>query len=226
MSKLIIGNWKANKTREALSTWWDEFIAAYEPDESVLVALAPPVTLLGQLKEFIKPLENIKLAAQDVSPYPMGSYTGAVTAQQLEDLAVKYVIVGHSERRRYFHETHEDVAKKVKEVCNAGMTPVLCLDSEYIEAQAHALGNDFCSSTMIAYEPLAAIGTGQNEDVGTVQKNIEKIRSTYGQDVPVIYGGSVDEQNIGEYLLVCDGALVGTASLSGKQFAQVVSKRK
>jgi len=225
MSKLIIANWKSNKTRHGLEEWWDTFISEYSPAEGNLVAIAPPFTLLAEMRSFIKPIETLQLAAQDVSPYPMGSYTGAVNAQELQEFGVKYVIVGHSERRRHFHETHEDVARKVREVCNAGMTPVLCVDTEYITAQAAALGGDLCSSSVIAYEPLSAIGSGQPEDVGTVQRVIEQIRQSYG-DVPVIYGGSVKPENIGEYALVCDGALVGGASLDGKKFAQLVASVK
>jgi triosephosphate isomerase (TIM) len=224
MSKLIIANWKSQKTREGLVGWWDEFISEYEPSEGCLVAIAPPFTLLSQLREFAKPIDTIKLAAQDVSPYPMGSYTGAVNAEQLNDLHVKYVLVGHSERRRHFHETPEDVARKVREVCNAGMTPVLCLDKEYIAEQAQALGSGFCDSCVIAYEPLSAIGSGKNEDVGSVQEVISQIKLSFGDDVAVIYGGSVTPENVGEYALVCDGALVGGASLDGKKFAELVAK--
>lgn len=226
MSKLIIANWKSNKTRHSLREWWDEFIRDYSPSEGSLVAIAPPFTLLSEMREFIDPIETIKLAAQDVSAYPMGSYTGAVNAQQLQEFGVKYVVVGHSERRRHFHETHEDVARKVREVCNAGMTPVLCLDKDYISEQAQAIGNDFCSSSVIAYEPLSAIGSGHNEDVGTVQQVMEEIRTHFGSDVPIIYGGSVTPENVGEYALVCDGVLVGGASLEGKKFASLVSKVK
>jgi triosephosphate isomerase len=224
MSKLIIANWKSNKTRHGLEEWWDAFITVYSPSEGNLVAIAPPATLLSELRQFTKPIETLQLAAQDVSPYPMGSYTGAVNAQQLQEFGVKYVLVGHSERRRHFHESHEDVARKVREVCNAGMTPVLCLDKEYIAQQAAALGGDLSSASVVAYEPLSAIGSGKNEDVGSVQEVITQIRQVFGQDTPVIYGGSVTTENVGEYALVCDGVLVGGASLDGQQFAQLVSQ--
>ncbi len=225
MSKLIIANWKSNKTRHTMTEWWDEFIRHYSPNEGSLVAIAPSFLLLSELRKFSESIDTIKLAAQDVSPYPMGSYTGAVNAQQLNEAGVKYVLVGHSERRRHFHETHEDVARKVTQVLDAGMTPVLCLDKEYIQEQAAVLDSKLCSSCVVAYEPLAAIGNGQPEDVGTVQEIIAEIRASFG-DVPVIYGGSVTPDNVGEYALVCDGALVGTASLEGKKFAELVGKVK
>lgn len=224
MSKLIIANWKSNKTRHGLEEWWDAFISRYSPAEGNLVAIAPPFTLLSELRGFVKPIETLQLAAQDVSPYPMGSYTGAINAQELQEMSVKYVIVGHSERRRHFHETHEDVARKVREICNAGMTPVVCIDKAYIAEQATALGSDLCSSSVIAYEPLAAIGNGKNEDLATVQHVMKEIRQHFGADAPIIYGGSVTPENVGEYALVCDGVLVGAASLDGKKFAQLVSQ--
>ena len=226
MSKLIIANWKSNKTHRGLVEWWDEFIRGYAPAEGTLVAIAPPATLIFEMKKYIEPIETIKLAAQDVSPFPMGSYTGAINAQQLQECGVKYVIVGHSERRRLFHETHEDVARKIEEVCSAGMTPVLCLDEDYMEDQFKVLAGCMCSSCVIAYEPLSAIGSGKNADVGTVQKVTEKIRNMYGSNVPVLYGGSVTPENVGEYALVCDGVLVGGASLEGKKFAQLISNVK
>ncbi len=223
MSKLLIANWKSHKTHAGLLSWWDEFMRDFQLKEGNLLAIAAPFTLLGELKKIIEPIENIKLAAQTVSPFPMGSYTGEINAQQLSELGVKYVIVGHSERRRYFHETDELVADQVREVLAAGMTPVLCVDEGYIESQAQALDDDALAHCVIAYEPLAAIGSGVAADVGSVAAVVKTIRSVYGSQVPVLYGGSVTPENVGEYVLVCDGALVGGASLDGATAAQICS---
>lgn len=215
--KLIIANWKSNKLQADVEAWLGEFKA---DTNQVDVVIAPPFTYLAQVG--LQLPAGTKLGAQTVSSFPMGSYTGAVNAHQLKGLGVKYVIVGHSERRRYFHEDHQDVAKQVQEVVAQNMTPVLCLDKEYIEDQAHALDPGLYKACIVAYEPLAAIGSGHNEPVGEVKKVVEKIREVYGA-VPVIYGGSVTEDNIGEYMLVCDGALVGGASLEAKQFDSLVA---
>lgn len=223
MSKLIIANWKSQKTVKTATDWWKTFASELDSKMETKVAIAAPFTLLSTLQPVLQP--SVALAAQDVSPYPMGSYTGAVNAEQLKDLSVRYVIVGHSERRRHFHETYEDVARKVTEALNAGLHPVLCLDKDYITEQAAALDPEQYGKLIIAYEPLAAIGSGQPEDVGTVQTVITEIKATFGE-VPVLYGGSVDERNSNEYLLVSDGLLVGGASLKAETFLQIVSQKE
>lgn len=221
MSKLIIANWKSQKTLDAAQKWWNDFSSSFQESAHNTVVVAPSFTLLSST-EVLASDTGIHLGAQDVSSYPMGSYTGGVNAQQLKDMGVEYVIVGHSERRRYFHETHEDVAKKVREVLAANMTPVLCVDKEYIDDQAALLNTKEMLACVLAYEPVAAIGSGQPEDVGTVKEVINQIKAVFGP-VPVIYGGSVTEINVQEYVLVSDGALVGSASLDGEKFAALVN---
>ncbi len=149
---------------------------------------------------------------QDLSKFAAGSYTGAVSTANLADLHVKYAILGHSERRNYFHETHADVAGKVAQALDVGITPVVCVDREYVQAQAAAIAPEQLNKCVIAYEPLSAIGTGNNAPVDVVKQTVDQIRQVFG-DVSVLYGGSVTAENISEYLLVTDGALVGGASL-------------
>jgi len=222
--KLIIANWKSHKLEVEVSKWMTEFKQQFQSSELlefVQLVVAPALPYLHQVK--LELPDGVALGAQAVSPFPMGSYTGAVNAQQLKDLGVQYVIVGHSERRRYFHENHQDVAKQVQEVLAQQIKPVLCVDKDYIDEQAAALDSSTLKDCVIAYEPLAAIGTGNNEPVGEVKQVVEQIRDVYGQ-VPVIYGGSVDQSNIGEYMLVSDGALVGGASLDAALFGQLIEK--
>lgn len=221
MSKLIIANWKSQKTLDAAQKWWNDFSSLYQESAHCTVVVAPSFTLLSSI-EVLASDTGIHLGAQDVSPFPMGSYTGGVNAQQLRDVGVEYVIVGHSERRQHFHETSQDVAKKIREVLSAGMTPIVCVDKEYIDEQASLLNSEEMVKCVLAYEPVAAIGSGQPEDVGTVGDVIKKIKSVFGP-VPVIYGGSVNEINVQEYVLVSDGALVGSASLDGEKFATLVN---
>jgi triosephosphate isomerase len=153
----------------------------------------------------------------------MGAYTGAVSAQSLQEFGVTYVLVGHSERRKYFHETDQDVALKVRQVLDGGMQPVLCIDEPYLHSQAAAIDTSVYSSLIIAYEPVAAIGTGKSMNVGTVQEVSARIKQTFGDGVPVLYGGSVTDENVAEYLLVADGALVGGASLEARDFTQLLA---
>lgn len=219
MSKIFIANWKSNKTLTSATEWLQTFKASDVP-ATAQVIIAPAFSLLSTVKQHLA--VPLRLAAQDVSSYPMGSYTGAVNAQQLKDLSVEYVMVGHSERRKYFHETHADVAAKIAQAVANGLKPVLCLDDEYIDAQADALETKDIPGLIVAYEPLEAIGNGHNAPADQVVKVIQKIKSVFG-DVTVIYGGSVDERSVAEYLLISDGVLVGAASLEADSFQRVVA---
>lgn len=222
MKQLIIANWKAQKNTEEAKHWVETFhsIATTVP---FTIAVAPSFPLIPAVSEAIESLHcYLKLAVQTLSSYPAGSYTGAVSVKNIETLAVAYAILGHSERRQYFHETHSDVAKQVEQALSENITPIVCVDKEYLVAQANVLDESSKKRCVVAYEPLAAIGSGQAEDVGTVKRIIEQIRNEYGQ-VPVIYGGSVSQSNIAEYLTVSDGVLVGSASLDPHTFAELVN---
>lgn len=225
MEKLIIANWKSHKSLPAASHWVEEFASEVAGKTlQGIVVVAPPFTLMQTAHEAIDGFDApLLLSAQDVSPYPFGAYTGEVTAAHLKELGVQYVILGHSERRSHFHETSHEVAAKVGQALEQGITPIVCVDRDYIQDQASAIERDNLKKVVVAYEPLSAIGTGRNEDVGSVKAVIAEIKQVF-VDVPVIYGGSVSEFNINEYLLVADGALVGSASLEAKDFAQLVTE--
>ncbi len=223
-SRLIVANWKSNKTSVEVTEWLDEFdhLLKNQPSHTdVHVVIAPPFLFLPMVAGRIKKLPHCSLAVQDISPFPAGSYTGAVSSYNLSSLSVSHAIVGHSERRRYFHETHADVAAKVAQAVEAGITPIVCVDEEYVALQASAIAVEHLSKCVVAYEPLGAIGSGKNADVGTVKRVVTTITRAFG-DVKVIYGGSVDERNIGEYLLVTRGVLVGGASLAANQFSALL----
>ncbi|MDA1079514.1 MAG: triose-phosphate isomerase [bacterium] len=220
MKRYVLANLKANKTAKEFTTWLADFGTPPQTD-TVEIIVAPPSTLLTQLQT--ERAVGLKVGAQDVSPYPLGAYTGAIAAQQLAELSVQYCIVGHSERRQYFYETDVDIAKKIVELLSFGITPVLCLDEPYIASQAQQLSEEQRTAVIIAYEPKAAIGSGHTPSVGHVEEVSKNIRQ-YFSSVPILYGGSVDELNCEEFLLVTDGVLVGTACLDGRQFAQIVAK--
>lgn len=220
MSKLLIANWKSHKTISAAQNWCAEFLRECPSTEQTVV-LTPSCTLLSTVRQAIQNT-FLRLGAQDASPYPQGAYTGAISADQLADLGVQYVIVGHSERRQYFHETSAEVARKVSQVILAGMIPVLCIDMPYADEQLSLLSAADLAKCVIAYEPLDSIGSGNNMDVGTVKTAVTHVH-TLAPETPVLYGGSVDEESVGEYCLVTDGVLVGTASLEAATFAKLVN---
>ncbi len=220
MSKItLIANFKSNKNTALLEQWFEQIGSDIEQLELVV---APSYPYLEKARLMQK---GWRLAAQNVSPFPMGSYTGEVNAMQLRDLGVEYCVVGHSERRQYFGETSAQVAQKITQLLSAQITPILCLDEPYLEEQFYSLSDSNLSKThlIIAYEPISAIGSGQPASVGRVQTVAEKIKNLYGDNHSVIYGGSVDERNIGELLLVCDGALIASASQEARQMNSIIA---
>jgi triosephosphate isomerase len=226
MKKYVIGNWKSNKGYTDATNWVGQFNDSIItiPSEEVVMAVAPSFyvvdAVMQKRKEYPK-LANLEIAVQDISPFNAGSYTGAVAAGNL-GLGVGYAIVGHSERRRYFHETHQDVANKIARCVEVNITPIVCVDDEYISDQAAAIDAAHLSQCIVAYEELGAIGTGENESAEHVAEVVARIKKVFGE-VPVLYGGSVKPGNADQYVDICDGVLVGGASLEAAQFAQIVS---
>jgi triosephosphate isomerase len=220
MTKYIIANWKSNKVNEEVKEWWSEFQAVYMDHPGVEAIIAPAFVYISTLNGFLKDknYSGVSLASQDISPFPFGAYTGAVSAGMIKGL-VRYAIVGHSERRRYFHETNQDVANKVFQLLEAKITPIVCVDKDYVNSQINAIEDSARQSILIAYEPLEAIGSGIPEKPEEVKKVVDDIKAVI--KVPVVYGGSVNKDNAAIYLNVpgVDGLLIGGASLKGKDFA-------
>lgn len=228
MKKLLLANFKSNKSIAEAQQWLDTFIA--EVDWSSLkdvgarfeVAVAPSFV---SLREFAYKIEEaivpLLLSVQDISAYPAGSYTGAISVANLAELNIAYAIIGHSERRKHFGENSAMVAKKVEQALDGGITPIVCFDEEYLEEQISCISAELVEKCVFVYEPLSAIGTGNNVGVGKVTEVKEKVKRLCG-DVKFLYGGSVDDQNLAEYLLVTDGVLVGTFSKDPLNFAQLV----
>lgn len=225
MKKLLISNFKSNKSVEESSLWFNELIATVEWDSlgNFEVGAAPAFPSLGEASSTIKTAKvPLQLATQDISAYPAGSYTGAVSVQNIADLNIKYAIVGHSERRRYFEETSEVVAKKIVQVVENGITPLVCIDEPYLEEQIALIDGPTALKCVFVYEPLSAIGTGNNVSVRKVSEVLERITKLCGE-VRCMYGGSVTDQNVSEYLLVTQGVLVGSFSLQAGDFAKLVA---
>ena len=223
MKKIIVANWKSNKTQEEAELWLDTF--KIYTDLKHEVAIAPPYPFLSQIAEKIKDKEDILLTIQDLSAYPAGSYTGEVCLRNLEGFGVKYAILGHSERRRYLGENHQDVANKVDQCLAGNITPIICIDINYLTDQASAISSENLEKCIVAYEPPTAISTngGENASIKEVKQAVVKIREVFGE-VRVIYGGNVTADNVNDYLLVTDGVLVGGASLDVEVFEQLVYK--
>ncbi len=242
----IAGNWKMHKTvAEALET-----VRALRPQvmdiTHVEVAVCPPFTALHPVAEALQG-SRIKVGAQDVFWEDAGAYTGEISPLMLKELAT-YVIIGHSERRQYFGETDETVNRKVKAVLRHGLYPIICVGEvlaereagrteEVVRRQVLAAYRDVpaqdAKRTVIAYEPVWAIGTGRaatptdaNSVIGLVIRGA--LADLYGeeiaQSVRVQYGGSVKPDNIAAFMEQpeIDGALVGGASLNPDVFAEIV----
>ncbi len=225
MAKLIVANWKSHKNFEEAKKW----LTLYQGSPAIQkminteVAIAPSFQFLQLVAESIRALMQTKVAVQDLSPFPAGAYTGAVAASALNGLAVRYAIVGHSERRRYFRETHQEVANKVDQAIQAGINPIVCVDRDDIRMQAAAIADEQLDKCIVAYEPLAAIGTGIDQPLDEVREAVTAITTAFGK-VPILYGGSVKAENVLNYLEVTDGVLVATHSLDISDFLTLVKR--
>lgn len=246
---LIVANWKMNFNTEQASLYIHKLNKIIDIHRSVEVVLAPSLLTLQPLSLQID-RRKYKLAAQNAFFKDSGPYTGEVSFTMLRELA-NYVIIGHSERRIYFHETLEDVRDKVAAAIRNDIKPILCIGESKPEKVAGetkkvihdqlvtALANltgDEVKEVAIAYEPVWAISTFGHElaKPADVQKIMDYIRyqisELYGDSVAkavrVLYGGSVDNHSISSYLALdgCNGALVGADSLNYQDFADIVNK--
>lgn len=213
----LIANWKANKTLEEIHAWFETFLTLLEQDENLTRALesknlhiivCPAFPFLLTVKELTKNT-GLSVGAQDISVKAPGKYTGEVPAALIRDIA-EYTIIGHSERRSNFGETEEIVKEKIALATGNDITSIACIRTSEDIIPQHA--------TIIAYEPVSAIGSGQNEDPALVIEM--KRRLNLGTEQSFLYGGSVTRDNIAEYVHTreIDGYLVGTASLDAQHF--------
>ena len=211
--KYIVANWKANKDLEQVREWLETFSKNYRQKGDTIVIIAPSFPFLQEVVSFSKETKNIYAAAQDLSQFEEGSFTGEVTAKSLRGL-VDYVILGHSERRKNFNESNEIIAQKVELAYKYQIKTILCLDNKVDKLTREV--------EIVAYEPLEAIGTGNNESIENV---LEFKKSLQLGNSKFLYGGSVNDQNIKDYLSSdqIDGLLVGGASLDAEQFSRIIS---
>lgn len=218
--KYIVANWKSNKTVPEAISWFRQVSSIKnQVSRNLKIIIAVPLTILASLKKISPPF---RLAAQNLSPFPSGPYTGEISAEMLKDL-VDYVIVGHSERRHYFGETNEVVVKKVKMALQSKITPIVCLDEPYLQSQIHQLTHLPIHQFIFAYEPLSAIGSGKPDAPENAKRVTDKIKKMT-QQAPVLYGGSINSKNAKEFMFKANlnGFLVGSASLKAEEFIKIV----
>lgn len=245
--KYIIGNWKMNKTnkesKELLSLFKDELDGNL--DKGIHVVVCPPYTSLETAANILNKT-NIELGAQNVHYAPNGAYTGEISVAMLNELGVKFCIVGHSERRAMFVETDKLVNLKIQELIKNGLIPVVCVGEtleqresgsykEFVQKQiTEAFRNIDATNVVnciIAYEPIWAIGTGktatveQAEDMCTYIRNVvsQLYNKQVSQNICILYGGSVNINNSKDIMKApnIDGALIGGASLKS-EFIDIV----
>ncbi|MBI2450522.1 MAG: triosephosphate isomerase [Candidatus Nealsonbacteria bacterium] len=205
MAPLIVANWKMNPAT------LKEAVTLFSAVKEAGAVICPPFVYLSALKAN---------GAQDCfwenPPAGGGAYTGEVSPQMLKNLGVEYVLIGHSERRKYQGETNEVAEKKLKAALAAGLKPILCID------KISQLPKDIKEGFIVAYEPLFAIGTGKPCSFEMADEMIVAIKNKV--KVTVLYGGSVNSQNAADYIKKahCDGLLVGGASLKPAEFIDIV----
>lgn len=222
--RYFIANWKSNKTLDETLEWFDQIQLNSNDQRQVIVC--PPFPYLQQSYFEIKKRKlSIQLGSQNISPFPYGAYTGEVTAPMIKPWC-DWVLVGHSERRKYFHESNQEIANKVRIAVEAKFRVILCIDEPYAQSQLAAIESELLNSCIVAYEPVSAIGSGQPDNPEHASQIAGQIKAETGFDIPVVYGGSVKSENVKEFLEAegIDGVLVGGASLDATQWEFIVNR--
>jgi triosephosphate isomerase len=244
--KVVAGNWKMNMDLASGENFVKSLVSDLRGTEKTDVIFCPPFPLLVTLSEVLAET-SFGLGAQNLFWEEKGAYTGEVSADMLVSVGCKYVIIGHSERRKYFEETDEMVNRKLKGALRSGLIPIMCIGETLDERQTNQteqvvktqmqdglqdLGREELNKMIIAYEPVWAIGTGKNATPEQAVEVHQFIRHTLrqwfddqlAQETRIQYGGSVNENNALEILSQTDidGALVGGASLKADSFTEIV----
>jgi triosephosphate isomerase (TIM) len=238
MKKLfIVANWKANKTQSEAAEWIEkvqavQFTVAEVENKEIIICPAYP--LLTLVSDFISGSEAsnkllLRLGSQNLSQFEKGAYTGEVPINLLQEFCA-YSIIGHSERRKYFNETDDDVMTKVKLAIENKITPILCISDMnqldyYITHDKFIVDN--AADIIFVYEPPSAISGGGDyhpESPEVVNKNVADISQKIGKKVITLYGGSINPENVKSFFQLdnIDGGLVGQASLDPEQFIQII----
>lgn len=246
--KIIAANWKMNMTCGESASYIEILLRELGAEsDKVEVVIIPPFTAIPKVSELLSKVQTVKVGAQNMYFAKSGAFTGEVSAPMLQEFLVRYVVLGHSERRTIFGETDEVVNKKAHAAHEAALTPIVCIGEtlaerdggkveEVLDRQIRGslagLSAGDLTKTVLAYEPVWAIGTGRTASPAQAQDAHAFIRKTLAQfwdgptaeKVRIQYGGSVKPDNAGTLMSQpdIDGALVGGASLDPRAFAQIV----
>lgn len=220
----IVANWKSNKTILQAKEWFKTFNSLRgEAGNSQLtinreekeIIICPPFTLLPFVREsIVKGQLSIAVGAQDISPFEEGAYTGEINGKQIKEFA-DFVLIGHSERRKNFLESDETLFKKAELANKCGLTPIFCVQGRETRIPT--------KSSIVAYEPINAIGTGYPDTPENAQAVASFFKKNYNVAY-VLYGGSVTSKDVKEFTKTSDidGVLVGGASLDAKEFSKII----
>ena len=242
--KLIAGNWKMNGGLAANASLLQAVLDGSQ-SMNCQAAVCVPAAYLAQVQALLAGQSRVALGSQDVSAQEVGAFTGETSANMLKDFAVRYVIVGHSERRQYHAESDAGVANKAQRALSAGITPIVCVGETLAERQAgqteevvkrqlaaviHTNGHCI-SEIVVAYEPVWAIGTGltatpeQAQEVHAVLRAQLKAATVHSDRVSILYGGSMNAANAAQLLAQTDidGGLIGGAALKATDFLAIMA---
>ncbi|MEI8143025.1 MAG: triose-phosphate isomerase [Candidatus Berkelbacteria bacterium] len=229
---IVVANWKMNMGISDAHVLATEVRNGLSGIGSVEVVLCPPSIWLSEVKQIIGN-KKISLGAQNMFYEPEGAYTGEISPTMIKEVA-DYVIIGHSERREYFGETDHDVNEKTISALRAGLIPIICVGErkeknnivepvKELREALEGIPKKHFKDIIIAYEPVWAIGTGENAEAEYVAKVCNKLREFVDAETAIIYGGSVKSSNVLEYAKrpEIDGLLVGGASLRASEFIKL-----
>ena len=243
MSLCLVANWKLNGSKAFNTQWALEFLKNFNGNNFSSLGIAPPSLYIDHIKAVLAGHE-IKIGSQNIDLEQTGARTGEISASMIKDLGCSFSIVGHSERRLLFHETNQMICQKLIQANNNSIIPILCIGESAEENQSNntnnvleqqiveALGNaNELSSLIIAYEPVWAIGSGKIPNPEQINSIHEMIKDVVQSRFPkivlesVLYGGSVNLENAPSLFgqRNVDGALIGGASLDGREFALIAN---
>ena len=239
---MIVANWKCNGSKAMINEWTNNFLTNYVEMKKAFIGIAPPSIYIENILETeLSKLKDINIGTQDID-ISSGARTGAISSEMILDFDCKFSIIGHSERRQFFNEKNDEIKQKILKIANKTLT-ILCVGEteeenkndqtkDVLKRQLEVIKDiEFNDSLVIAYEPVWAIGTGNTptpDKINEIHKFIKDVVQSFSDNsaIPmVLYGGSVNQENAENFFKEesVDGALIGGASLDGRQFANIIN---